>query len=242
MYFGGFTSYDLIIRNGRVVTGLSTYWIDADVGIKDGKVVEVGYLGRKQAEEIIDAGGKFVVPGFIDIHNHSDLTLIAYPDALNSLMQGVTTVVIGNCGFSAAPVTPKALDMVKRFWSQLSFGINVDITWASFKDYLDALARVKPAVNVVPLVGHGTVRINALGFSDEVPGTEELDLMKSLVDDAMRSGAFGLSTGLIYPPNSYASTDEIVELAKVVRGYGGIYSTHIRSESNRLLEAISEAL
>ncbi|MEM1982714.1 MAG: D-aminoacylase [Sulfolobales archaeon] len=190
----------------------------------------------------MDAGGKFLVPGFIDIHNHSDLTLIAYPDALNSLMQGVTTVVIGNCGFSAAPVTPKALDMVKRFWSQLSFGINVDITWASFKDYLDALARVKPAVNVVPLVGHGTVRINALGFSDEVPGTEELDLMKSLVDDAMRSGAFGLSTGLIYPPNSYASTDEIVELAKVVRGYGGIYSTHIRSESNRLLEAISEAL
>lgn len=225
-----------------MVTGLSTYWINADVGIRDGKVVEIGYLGGKQAEEVVDARGKFVVPGFIDIHNHSDLTLTTYPDALNSLMQGVTTVVVGNCGFSAAPVTPKALDMVKRFWSQLSFGINVDITWTSFKDYLDTLARVKPAVNVVPLVGHGIIRINALGFSDEAPGPDELDFMKSLVDDAMKSGAFGLSTGLIYPPSSYASTDEVVELAKMVRGYGGIYSTHIRGESNRLLEAIGEAL
>ncbi|MCX8186835.1 MAG: D-aminoacylase [Sulfolobales archaeon] len=231
-----------MIRNGKVVTGLSSSWIGADVGIRDGKVVEVGYLGRKQAEIIIDAKGKFVVPGFIDIHNHSDITLISQPSALNSLMQGVTTVVVGNCGFSAAPVLPKALSNVRKFWSQLSFGVSVDFTWNSFKDYLEILSKVKPAVNVVPLVGHGTVRINALGFSDEVPGPEELDVMKSLVDEAMRSGAFGISTGLIYPPNSYASTEEVVELAKVVSGYGGIYSTHIRSESNRLMDAVLESL
>ncbi|MEM1601430.1 MAG: D-aminoacylase [Sulfolobales archaeon] len=235
-------SYDLIIKNGKVVSGLSSTWINADVGIKDGVIVEVGYLSWKHAETVIDARGKFVLPGFIDMHNHSDLSLIALPDALNSIMQGVTTVVIGNCGFSAAPVMPKALDMVKRFWRQLSFGLEVDFTWRSFNDYLNVLSSVRPSVNVVPLVGHGTIRINVLGFNDSAPNDEELSVMKSLVNEAMRSGAFGLSTGLIYPPSSYASTDEIVELAKVAGSYGGIYSTHIRSESGRLLEAVGEAL
>ncbi len=234
--------YDVIIRNGKVITGLSDTWISADVGVKDGVIVEVGYLGKKQADVVIDAGGKFVTPGFIDMHNHSDLTLITFPDALNSIMQGVTTVVVGNCGFSAAPVKHKALNDVRRFWSQLSFGLSVDITWNSFDDYLKTLSSVKPAVNVVPLVGHGTVRINVLGFSDSAPSTDELSAMKELVGEAMTAGAFGMSTGLIYPPNSYASTDEVVELASVVGSYGGIYTTHIRSESTRLLDAVGEAL
>ncbi len=235
-------SYDVILRNGRVVTGLSPTWISADVGVKDGVIVDVGYLGGKDADTVVDVRGKFVLPGFIDIHNHSDISIIAYPDALNSLMQGVTTVVVGNCGFSAAPVMPKALNDVKAFWGQLSFGVDVDITWSSFSEYLGVLSRVRPSVNVVPLVGHGTIRINVLGFNDLTPSKEELSIMKELVSDAMVSGAYGISAGLIYPPGSYALTDELVELVRVVSRFGGIYSTHIRGESDRLVEAFTEAL
>lgn len=237
----GLTSYDLVVRNGKVVTGVTQTWFETDIAVKDGRIVRIGYLKNVSSDVVIDVKGRYVVPGFIDMHNHSDLSIIAYPEALNSLMQGVTTLVIGNCGFSAAPVLPKSLNDIKRFWSQLSLGISVDITWSSFDEYLRTLETVKPAVNIVPLVGHGTLRINVAGFNDYL-SNEDLEMMKELTVDAMRAGAFGISTGLIYPPGSYASTNELVELAKVVSSYGGIYSTHIRSESHRLLEAVEEAL
>lgn len=235
------TSYDLILRNGKVITGVSQTWFETDIAVRDGRIVRIGYLKNVSSDVVIDVKGKYVVPGFIDMHNHSDISIIAFPEALNSLMQGVTTIVIGNCGFSAAPVLPKSLNDVKRFWSQLSLGISVDITWNSFDEYLRTLERIKPAVNIVPLVGHGTLRINAAGFTDYL-SSEALGIMKELTVDAMKSGAFGISTGLIYPPSSYASINELVELAKIVSGYGGIYSTHIRSESHKLLDAVKEAL
>ncbi len=235
------TSYDLILRNGKVITGVSQTWFETDIAVRDGRIVRIGYLKNVSSDVVIDVKGKYVVPGFIDMHNHSDISIIAFPEALNSLMQGVTTIVIGNCGFSAAPVLPKSLNDVKRFWSQLSLGISVDITWNSFDEYLRTLERIKPAVNIVPLVGHGTLRINAAGFTDYL-SSEALGIMKELTVDAMKSGAFGISTGLIYPPSSYASINELVELAKIVSSYGGIYSTHIRSESHKLLDAVKEAL
>lgn len=235
------TSYDLILRNGKVITGVSQTWFETDIAVRDGRIVRIGYLKNVSSDVVIDVKGKYVVPGFIDMHNHSDISIIAFPEALNSLMQGVTTIVIGNCGFSAAPVLPKSLNDVKKFWSQLSLGISVDITWNSFDEYLRTLERIKPAVNIVPLVGHGTLRINAAGFTDYL-SSEALGIMKELTVDAMKSGAFGISTGLIYPPSSYASINELVELAKIVSSYGGIYSTHIRSESHKLLDAVKEAL
>ena len=231
----------MILRNGKVITGASQTWFETDIAVRDGRIVRIGYLKNVSGDVVIDVKGKYVVPGFIDMHNHSDISIIAFPEALNSLMQGVTTIVIGNCGFSAAPVLPRSLNDVKRFWSQLSLGISVDITWNSFDEYLRTLERIKPAVNIVPLVGHGTLRINAAGFTDYL-SNEALKIMKELTVDAMKSGAFGISTGLIYPPSSYASTNELVELAKIVSSYGGIYSTHIRSESHRVLDAVNEAL
>ena len=235
-------AYDIIIRNGKIVTGIGGPWIYADVGIKDGLIAKVGYLGKEEAEKTIDASGKFVSPGFIDIHNHSDLSILVYPAAENYLMQGVTTIVIGNCGFSAAPISPKNIEPYKSYWSQLVPGLPVEFTWRTFSEYLKTVEKAKPAVNIVPLVAQGTVRIAVKGLEPGKASKEELDEMKELVREAMEAGAFGMSTGLIYPPGSFTSTDEIVELAKVVAEYKGIYASHIRGESYNLLNAVKEAI
>lgn len=234
-------AYDVIIKDGKVVTGDGSPWIAADIGIKDGRIVKVGYLKRYDASRVIDASGKFVAPGFIDVHNHSDLSILAYPEAVNALMQGVTTIVVGNCGFSAAPVAKETKHLLERYWSTLG-PLPVGITWSTFGEYLERLAEARPAVNVASLVGHGALRIAVMGFEARAPTDEELRRMKELAREAMESGAFGMSSGLIYPPGSFSSTDELVELAKVVAEHGGIYASHIRGESYTLVEAVREAI
>lgn len=235
-------SFDIIIRNGKVITGSGAPWIEADIGMKNGVITKIGYLGKVQAEKIIDARGKFVAPGFIDMHNHSDFHILAYPTAESALMQGVTTIVIGNCGFSAAPISPKTIEQFKMYWAQIAHGLEIELTWRNFREYLEVVERARPAVNVVPLVGQGTIRIAVMGFEDRDPTKEELEEMKKHVREAMEAGAFGLSTGLIYPPGSFTKTDEIVELAKVVAEYRGIYASHIRGESYNLINAVREAI
>ena len=235
------TTYDVVIKNGRVIVGDSSPWIAADVGIKDGRIVKVGYIKTYDASKVIDASGKFVAPGFIDVHNHSDLSILAYPEAANALLQGVTTVVTGNYGFSAAPVAKETKHLLERYWSALG-PLPVKITWSTFGEYLGKLEEARPAVNVATLVGHGALRIAVMGFDARVPTAEELVRMRELVREAMESGASGVSTGLIYPPGSFSSTEELVELAKVVADYGGIYASHIRGESYTLVEAVREAI
>lgn len=179
------------------------------------------------------------MPGFIDLHTHSDYTLLVNPLAESKIRQGVTTEVIGNCGTSPAPLGDEAYPIVKARMKQQ---YNLDVTWRTLAGYLAQLAETGVAVNVVPLVGHGTLRSAVMGYAQRQATAQELERMNALCDAAMREGAFGLSTGLVYAPGSYAGMDEIVSLATVVARAGGIYCTHIRGESDMVLDAAQEAI
>ena len=233
--------FDVIIRNGLVVDGGGGPGFKADVGVKDGKVAAVGRLGLDEASRIIDASGLVVSPGFIDMHSHSDFTLLINPKAESKVRQGVTTEVIGNCGASAAPLNEfMKMDLAKTTPLIEEAGLKLD--WSTMKEYLDRLDREGVAVNVAPLVGHGNVRAYVINFYDREPSGAELREMKRVLAEAMEDGAFGMSTGLIYPPSCYAKTDELIELSKVVASYGGVYASHIRDEGDGLLDSVKEAL
>ncbi|MCS7366055.1 MAG: amidohydrolase family protein, partial [archaeon GB-1867-035] len=231
--------YDLLIVNGRILDGTDNPWFRADVGIANGRIMSIGDLKGIDAELIIDAEGLFVCPGFIDMHSHSDFTLLVNPRAESKVRQGVTTEVIGNCGSSAAPVkgeTARArlLSMMHKY--------GVEFSWSTFSEYLKTLEDRGAAVNVAALVGHGTVRRCVLGLESRPPTRDELDEMKALVAEAMKAGAFGMSSGLVYPPGRYASKEELIELCRVVAKYGGFYASHIRGERETIVEATAEAI
>jgi N-acyl-D-amino-acid deacylase len=203
--------YDVVIRHGRIVDGTGNPAYFADLAVKDGHIVRLGQVAGKGTTEI-DATGLVVAPGFVDVHTHAD-ELPEQPLAENFLRMGVTSLVVGNCGGSA-------LDVAKFYHDVEHNGVSV---------------------NVTTLIGHNTVRTAAMGGSfDRAPTPEEMAKMKALVDQAMRDGAVGLSTGLIYLPGVFAKTDEIVELAKAVTPYGGIYASHMRYENNRIKDALDE--
>ncbi len=216
----GSSDYDLIIKNGSVFDGSGAPSFKADIAIKGDRIVRVGKNIPGRAARVIDARGLLVTPGFIDLHTHADRGMY-FPEnrpCLNYLRQGVTTIVGGQCGTSAWPIFEKAEDLVEM-WSSEGIGPNAAL-----------------------LVGHGTVRQLVMGMDNRPPTPEEMEKMKFLVKEAMEQGASGLSTGLIYRPSSFASTDEIIELVKVIAPYGGIYHSHIRNEGDRHLEAVKEAI
>ena len=234
--------YQLVIKNGRIVDGSGNPWFYADVAVAGGKVVAIGKVTGAARQEI-DARGLVVAPGFIDLHSHSDFTLLLDPLAQSKVRQGVTTEVIGNCGGWAAPLSGASLaqaqEMIWRYDPDFS------VAWSSMEEYLAVLEKRAPAVNVAALVGHGTVRASVMGYEQRSPSAPELEKMKALVQESLAAGAFGLSTGLYYAPGSYAATDEIIELARLVAEEGGIYATHLRDESDYnigLLSAVKEAL
>jgi len=229
---------DILIKNGFVVDGTGKPAFKADVGIAEGRISIVAEGIEQEAKRTIQAQGLHLAPGFIDPHTHSDLTLLADPRAESKIRQGVTTEVIGNCGFSPAPLLGAAVEEV-RAEAEL---LGIDVTWTSMAEYLEHLRSPGTAVNVMPLVGHNTVRGSVLGFDDVQPTTEQQAEMERLVAEAMEQGARGLSTGLFYPPGFYAHTEEVIGLARVAARRGGIYASHIRNESDRLLEAIAEAI
>lgn len=203
--------FDLVIRGGRLVDGTGNPAFYADVGVKDGRVTKIGRIPQAAPTEI-DAKGLIVTPGFIDVHTHAE-EVAEQPKAENFLRMGVTTIVAGNCGGSA-------LDVGKAFAE---------------------IEAKKVSINFATLIGHNTVRSKAMGGTfDRPPTAEELQQMKSLVERAMKDGAVGLSTGLIYLPGVFAKTEEIVELAKVASAYGGIYASHMRYEDSRIFEALDE--
>lgn len=231
--------YDLLVENGLVVDGTGNPWFKAEIGILDEHIESIGNLRDSDAEKRIDATGLIVAPGFIDIHTHSDFPVLIDPRVESKVRQGVTTEVIGNCGTSAAPMNSDVKAYRARFMgAQFAGGLD----WKSMDDYLNVLDNRGASFNVVPLVGHGTVRQNVMGFEMRAPTLSELRAMTRLVEEAMEEGAWGISTGLIYPPSCYAKTDEIVELAKVLPKYGGIYFSHIRGEGDTLLDAVKEAI
>lgn len=222
--------FDLIIRNGKVVDGTGNAWFYGDIAVQGERIVEVGRLSSQEAKREIDAAGLVVAPGFIDAHSHSDEALLINRQAESKIFQGVTTEVIGQCGSSAAP-------RVAGSTSDLELP-----EWQSMSDYLQLLDEQGVAVNVVPLFGHGNVRRLVMGMANRQATADELAKMCQLAEAAMREGAFGFSSGLIYPPSSYADTAELVAIAKTVAAHGGIYATHMRDEGDDLLGSVNEAI
>jgi N-acyl-D-aspartate/D-glutamate deacylase len=235
--------FDTIILNGKVIDGNGNPWFKADIGIKNGKILKVGNLRFSKAEKIINAEGLIVCPGFIDSHSHSDISIIFNPILESSIKQGITTLIVGNCGMSLAPVNPSTKDLLLKDLSPFVLpGAELKIEWKSFKEYLNKEEEIPFSSNIVHLVGHGTVRIAVMGFENREPNIEELGKMKELIAEAMEAGAIGMSSGLIYPPGAYSKTWELIELSKTVAKYGGIYCSHIRGEGATLIEAIKEAI
>ncbi|MCA1554914.1 MAG: amidohydrolase family protein, partial [Chloroflexi bacterium] len=233
---------DLVIRGGKILDGTGARTRDGEVCIRGERIVSIGDRRGEQAARILDVDGLVIAPGFIDVHSHYDgLLLSPKPDA-SAVGQGITTVVIGNCGFTLAPIHPPHRDLLLSQASAIVGGDEVSWAWRSFGDYLNTLEAARPPINVGALVGHNAVRIAAMGFEMRQAHPDELDAMRAFVNEAMQAGALGLSTGLVYPPGTFASTDEVVELARVVKQYGGIYTSHIRNEANRLVEAVNEAI
>jgi len=232
--------FDILIKNGTVIDGSDSPRARLDVGITGGKITAVDNLAGAEAGHVIDAAGLVVAPGFIDIHSHADYSLLALPTADSKTRQGVTTEVVGNCGISTAPLSP-AMQLKGDANSLLgAFGLSWD--WDTFASFYDRLRASGTAVNVVPLVGHGTIREKNMGMSDKAPTPEQFAAMQADVREAMRDGAWGISTGLIYPPNVYARTDEIADLAKTAAELGGIYTSHVRGEGATVFEAVGEAI
>ena len=233
-------AFDVVIRGGRIVDGTGSPPRLADVGIRNGKVVEVGRLGAAKSANSIDAAGKYVAPGFIDIHTHSDIGILVEPTAECAVRQGVTTHVNGNCGDSPAPISERYRDLAVRRFEY--YADESDWTWSTYGEYLDFMASRGVGINVAGLVGHGSVRLATMGFEDRTPTPDEMRRMRDHVDEAMRAGAFGMSTGLVYPPGCFAATPEIVELARVVALHHGFYASHIRGERETIVEAVRECI
>ncbi len=233
------TSYDIIIRNGLVVDGLTDKPFRADIGIAGDRIRTIGPLASAEARTVLDAAGKVVAPGFIDIHAHTDAyELLLNPKGESKIRQGVTTEISGNCGGSSFPLPEEVSDREKRH-SERS-GLTRD--WFDLEGYYARLKRTGLAFNYATLVGQGMIRELVLGDAARKPGAEELERMKGLVTRAMEQGALGISTGLEYSPSGFASTEEVIALCRAAAAFGGFYATHVRSEDSRVVEAVAEAI
>jgi len=207
-------SFDLVIKNGKIIDGSGNSWYYGDVGVSQGKITFIGKKEIYETKKIIDAHGFIVAPGFIDVHAHIEGSEMSVPTADNFIMDGVTSVVTGNCG-----------------------GSNLEVS-----NYFKRIDSVRTSINIATLIGHNTVRRAVLGDINREPSAEEQSRMESLVENAMKEGAVGISTGLIYVPGTYAKTPEVVGLAKVASKYHGVYASHIRDEGDHVNEAVSEAI
>jgi len=237
--FASSADFDLLIKNGTVVDGLSDKVLRVDIGILGERIQAIGDLGSVQARTVIDAAGRTIAPGFIDIHAHTDAAeLLVNPKGESKIRQGVTLEVSGNCGGSAFPFKKEVSEQEKRF--QQRYGLERD--WVDLAGYLARVQKSGLAFNYITLVGQGTIREYVMNEDRRKPTPAELELMKKLVAEAMEQGAFGISTGLEYTPSGFASTEEVVELCRVAAKQGGIYSTHVRSEDNFVIEAVAEAV
>jgi N-acyl-D-amino-acid deacylase len=205
--------FDIVIRNAHIVDGTGNAWYGADVGIRDGRIAKIGRIAPESAYRVIDASGRVLAPGFIDVHTHLESSIEQRPRADSLLLDGVTTAVTGNCG-----------------GSKLNLG-----------EWFQQLEKLGLGPNIASLIGHNTVRVEVMGTANRAATTEELARMQQLVDKAMREGAVGFSTGLIYIPGTYSNPDEVVALGQVAGKHGGVYASHMRDEGADILQAIDEA-
>jgi len=233
---------DILVRGGRVVDGTGNPWFHADVGIQGERIVALGRLGHESARRTIDADGLYVAPGFVDMHTHSDLALLAQPTWECKVMQGVTLEVLGQDGLGLAPVTDETREVLHhQLMGWNGPGPGVSRAWHTMAEYLDRFDRtVSP--NVAALVGHGTLRMAVVGLEDRPPTPSELARMRHLVAEAMRDGAVGLSAGLTYAPGMYGTDDEVVALCEAIHPYGGYYQPHHRNYGARAIEGYRASL
>jgi N-acyl-D-amino-acid deacylase len=230
-------TFDTVIINGHIIDGTGSPWYSGDIGIRDGKIAAIGNLSDAQRKRTIDAGGKVVAPGFIDMLGQSELTILVDPRLPSKIFQGITTEVTGEGG-SAAPLNDAIIESDRAGYEH--YHITPD--WRTFRQYFARLEKQGMGINLASYVGATQVRRMVLGDDDKQPTPEQLEQMKSLVGEAMKDGAVGVSTSLEYAPAPYAKTDELIALAAEGGKFGGIYSTHMRNESDSVLEAIDEAL
>ncbi len=233
-------TWSLLIKNGVLIDGSGAPARAADVAVEGDRIAAVGPGLQGQAARVIDATGHVVAPGFIDAHSHSDLFYLECPAAESKLRQGCTTEVVGMCSFSQAPIAPGRADAV-RGWAG-GIGASLDLRWESFGQYLEALRSVRPSINVVHFVGHGALRLAAVGAENRPVSSDDMRHMQRLLDEAMDAGAYGYSTGLVYPPSAYAATEELVTLARSMARRGGLYFSHVRGESAMVEDSIREAI
>jgi N-acyl-D-amino-acid deacylase len=210
----GQTSCDILIRNGRIIDGAGNSWYYGDVAVTGGKIVATGKLANYTATKTIDANKMIIAPGFIDVHGHIEGGIFQWPTADNYIYDGVTTVITGNCGGSSSNI----------------------------KNFFRRIDSLHPSINVATLYGHNTVRQEVMNRDNRLPSAAEQQQMETLVETAMKDGAVGISTGLIYIPGTFANTDEVVGLAKVASRYNGVYASHIRNEESKAVDAINEAI
>jgi N-acyl-D-amino-acid deacylase len=237
--------FDIVIENGKVIDGAGNPWYRADIGIRGGKIDKIGRIGKTGAAVRIPAEDMIVCPGFIDVHSHSDVALLFDNSLQSTVRQGITTSVLGNCGENLAPVAAESIGEILKMIAVYSPpGVTIDsLPWTTFAQYLEHMESKGCVANSAHMVGFGPVRIaRGPGFEDRPPDPGELERMRGLVAEAMEAGAFGLSTGLVYTPQAYAKTGEIIEMAKVAARYGGLYFSHIRGEGATVVDAVKEAI
>lgn len=231
---------DVLIKNALVYDGTGAAPFCSDVLLSGTKIARIGHIREEKDCEVVDAAGLALAPGFINTHSHMELEIIRDPRLRQVVEQGITTEVLGQDGSSVAPLTDELVRELADNMAPLAGTIPGPYTWRSFSDYMDTIENIKPASRFVSLVGHGTIRMNVMGNDNREPTPAELQAMKDLLAKCMEEGAKGMSLGLIYPPGSFAKTDEITELAKVVAAYDGLIMVHMRSEKDKLLEAVDE--
>jgi N-acyl-D-amino-acid deacylase len=228
--------FDLLIRNGTVIDGTKAPRFEADVGIENGRIAALGDLSSSTAATVIDAAGRIVAPGFIDSHTHDDQALLSQPGMPFKVSQGVTTVIAGNCGVSAAPLTqdmdlPMPLNLIEAPKGQ---------RFTSFRAYLDALRRTPSTLNVAALVGHSTLRAVTMESLERPASDQEIAAMRGLLEESLDAGAIGLSTGTFYPPALHATTEEIIEVGRPLTPRQGLYVTHMRDEASKVMQSLDE--
>lgn len=231
--------YDLLFKNAKIVDGTGAPWHMGDLAVKDGKIVKMGKI-YDEAKEIIECDGLVLSPGFIDIHSHSDFTVLTCPKSESRILQGVTTELGGDCGLSPAPVNPEKVDLLKRYVGFLDGGMKFN--WTRMAGFFDEIEKNGTSVNFAQMIGQGTVRIAAMGFEDRDATEEEIKQMQGYVKESMEDGAYGLSTGLIYPPGCFSYVDEIAEVTKAIAPFGGFYESHMRNEGDGILDSVEETL